>query len=187
VEDAGVSLRPAAGWPWPEMSARRRIGATAGEVMAVYADLAAHAQWMPGVLASRVAGRPARDTFRVDYEYDNPGPNERYTVDMRLARPGEAWEASWMLVQARFARRLAGLLRVEPHGGGALLTYVTRVDPGALGLALGSPDSTARRLQETLAALAARVAEIKRQEPARLERMVRQLQRGAAGPLEEDG
>lgn len=104
--------------------------------------------------------------LRVDYEYDTIGPNERYTVQVRVRRDGSAWEAAWELVEARYARRLGGRLRTEPHPAGTLMTYVNRVDPGALGVALGSPASTAERLEATLDALARRVTRLRAAPPA---------------------
>lgn len=158
--ERGESVRAArtvAGWPWPELVLWRVLAAAPDEVMAVYADFGAHAEWAPRVLQSRVGAAAASGALRVAYEYDTIGPNERYIVEVRVRRDSAAWEAAWELVKARYARRLSGRLRTEPHPGGTLVTYVTRVDPGAL----GSPASTAERLEATLDALARRVARLR--------------------------
>ncbi len=162
-------------FPWPEVTAWRRIAATPGEVMAVYADVASPSLYMPGMIASRVVGRDAPNVLRVFYEYEVPGPNERYTVIVTVHAAADTFEARWTLVSARYARRLAGELEAMPRDGATLVRYTSRVDPGVLGVTLGDPDSVARRLRTTVEALAARVERLATAEPDRLRQLVRAL------------
>jgi hypothetical protein len=173
--DTVVERRPVEGFPWPEVVAWRRVAAPPIAVLAVYADFDGQARYMPQIVASRVVGRDGATAFRVFYEYEVPGPNETYTVAMSLHRAGDAMEARWSLLKARYARRLAGELRAIPHEGGTLVRYTSRVDPGLLGATFGDPDSVARRLQATLEALAARVQRLAAEEPDRLRELVRAL------------
>lgn len=170
-----MRTRAVAEFPWPETTAYRAIRAAPAEVLAVYADFASQAQWVPELVASRVLAREAANAVRVFYEYEVAGPNERYTVVVTLGRAGETYEARWRLVEARYARRLTGELIVPPRGAGALIAYTSRVDPGALGVAFGTPDSVARRLAETTEALAKRVERMKASEPAALSALVEAL------------
>ncbi len=113
--------------------------------------------------------------FHVYYEYEVPGPNERYTVEVTVARTDAALRATWELIEARYARRLSGEVRAEPLGTETLVVYTNRVDPGRLGVLLGSPASVSRRLQATVQALAARVERLKSEEPEALSGLVRKL------------
>jgi hypothetical protein len=144
----------------------------------VYADFARQAEWVPELVRSHVVAREAPNAFRVSYEYEVTGPNERYTVLVTLGRAGAAYEARWRLIEARYARRLAGELVVTPQGSGALVAYTSRVDPGPLGVTFGTPESVARRLAATAEALATRVERIKAEDPAALARLVETV-RGA--------
>jgi hypothetical protein len=170
-----VQTRAVDGFPWPEVVVWRQVAATPVKVMAVYADFEGQARYMPEMVASRVVGRDGPGALRLFYEYEVLGPNERYTVAMSLRRDDEAFEARWSLLGARYARRLAGELRVMPHEDGALLRYTTRVDPGPLGATLGDPGSVARSMRATIEALGARVQWIAAEQPHRLDELVRAL------------
>jgi hypothetical protein len=176
-----VQRRAVEGYPWPDVVAYRRSSAPPTAVMAVYADFAAHASWVPQMVESRVVAREAPNVFRVFYESEVTGPNERYTVTVRLARDGDGWAARWTLVTARYARRLEGGFRVVPRGEGSLLMYSSLVDPGTLGGTLGTPDSVASRLAATTEALAARTEALARSEPRRLADLVAALTDAAGG------
>jgi hypothetical protein len=151
-----VHERPVAGFPWPEVITYRRSAASPTVVMAVYADFGAQSSWVPDLVKSRVLGREAPNAVRVFYEYEVAGPNERYTVIVTVTRGGDAWQARWTLVTARYARKLEGALLVLPRGEGSLLVYSSRVDPGTLGAAFGTPASVATRLVQTTEALTVR-------------------------------
>jgi hypothetical protein len=58
--------RAVAGWPWPEVVLWRLTAAAPDEVMAVYADFGAHAEWAPRVRRSRAAAGPEPGLLRVD-------------------------------------------------------------------------------------------------------------------------
>jgi len=176
--DAGAVVmrtRAVADFPWPETTAYRAIRATPAEVLAVYADFASQSRWVPDLVASRVLAREAPNAFRVSYEYEVAGPNERYSVSVTVGRRGSTYDARWRLIEARYARRLTGELVVQPRGAGALAAYTSRVDPGRLGVAFGTPESVARRLSETAEALANRVERMKTAEPAALSALVETL------------
>ena len=126
------------------------------------------------MVASRVIAREAPNTVRVFYEYEVPGPNEKYTVAVTVRRTLRGFEARWTLVSARYARRLSGEIDVEPLGSATLVRYTSRVDPGVLGAMLGDPDSVGRRLRATIDALAARVERL-RTAPEGLDRLARAL------------
>jgi hypothetical protein len=143
--------------------------------MAVYADFGGQSSWVPELVASRVLAREAPNAFRVFYEYEVAGPNERYTVIVTVARERDGWQARWTLVSARYARKLEGALLVVPRGEGSLLTYSSRVDPGTLGVAFGTPASVATRLVQTTEALAARAERLATTEPERLASLVAAL------------
>lgn len=164
--------RTVPGYPWPEVVAYRRPTAPPAAVMAVWADFGAQVEWVPALVESRVLARETANAVRVFYEYEVAGPNERYTVVVRVMRDGDAWHARWTLVTARYARRLEGALLVLPRGEGSLLVYSSRVDPGTLGATFGSPASVARSLAGTADALAARTERLAATEPARLTRLV---------------
>jgi hypothetical protein len=174
-------------FPWPEVTVYRRIAATPAQVMAVYVDFESQAAYMPGLATSRIVKREGPSLFHVFYEAEVTGPNERYTVAMSVARAARAFQATWHLLMARYARQLSGSLIVEPFDGGALLTYTNRVDPGILGVAFGTPESVSRRVQATIDALAARVEGLAAGQPTYLADLVSGLEsivdgdRGAAG------
>lgn len=170
-----VQRRAVDGYPWPEVITYRRSAAAPVAIMAVYADFAAQSSWVPELVESRVLAREAANVFRVFYEYEVAGPNERYTVVVRLARDGDTWHARWTFVTARYARRLEGSLRALPRGEGSLLVYASLVDPGTLGVTLGTPDSVARRIAGTTEALATRTERLLAGDPRRLAALVEQL------------
>ena len=170
-----VRSGPAPGYPWPEVTVYRRARASPEEVMALYADFEGQTRYLPGLVASRIVTRVGPAALHVAYEYEVTGPNERYTVAMHLARLGPDFEARWEMLTARYARRLSGHLRVRPHADGALIEYTSRVDPGTLGAALGSPQSVARSLQDTVQALAAEIERRRATEPGELAHLVRAL------------
>ena len=134
-------------------------------VMAVWSDFAAQSSWVPGLVASRVVARDAPNVIRVFYEYEVAGPNERYTITIRVSREGEGWQARWTLVAARYARRLEGSLRVLPRGEGSLVSYSSLVDPGTLGATFGTPESVAQSLVATTEALATRTERLSASDP----------------------
>lgn len=163
-----VVTRPVKGYPWPEVTVYRRVAASPEDVMAVYTDFEGQVRYLPELVTSRVVARLAPGTFQVFYEYEVSGPNERYTVAVAVARLAAGLEATWNLLSARYARRLSGRLHVEPFGTGALITYSSRVDPGTLGIHLGSPASVSRRLLATTEALAGEVERLRLREPETL-------------------
>ncbi len=145
--DLVVRPRSIEGFPWPEVTVYARAGATPAEVMAVYLDFNAHVTFLPEMVQSRIVGHDGPTVWRVFYEYEVDGPNERYTVTARLRRVTGGYETAWDLVTARYARRLSGEMRVLENGSGSLVRYVNRIDPGTLGVTLASPESVERRLQ----------------------------------------
>lgn len=153
----------------------RRVAASPEDVMAVYADFEGQVRYLPELVTSRVVARLAPGTFQVFYEYEVSGPNERYTVTVAVARVAKGLEATWDLLSARYARRLSGAIRVEPLGAGALITYSSRVDPGPLGVHLGSPASVSRRLRDTVEALTSEVERLRAREPETLAGLRRRL------------
>jgi hypothetical protein len=173
--------RRVADYPWPEIVALRRSSASPTAVMAVYVDFGAQSTYIPGLVTSRVLGREAPNVFRVFYEYEVAGPNERYTVVVTVTRDGDGWQARWTLVSARYARRLEGALLVVPRGEGSLLIYSSLVDPGTLGVAFGTPATVATRLTETTEALTARAERLAKAEPGRLAALIEGLNALVAG------
>lgn len=176
--DAGevvVRTRPVADFPWPEVTAYRRVRATPAEVMAVYGDFGSQTRWVPELVASRILAREAPNIFRVFYEYEVTGPNERYTVTITVARAGDGFDARWRLLEARYARRLAGEIRVRPSAAGSVVIYTNRVDPGSIGIAFGTPSAIVRRLVATVEGLAKRVEHLVATEPAVLGHLVQAL------------
>jgi hypothetical protein len=185
--DLVVRARAIVAFPWPEVTVYARVGATAAEVMAVYADFDAHVTFLPEMVQSRIVGHEGPTVWRVFYEYEVAGPNERYTVTARLRRVTGGYETAWDLVTARYARRLSGEMRVVESGRGSLMRYVSRVDPGTLGATLGSPESVERRLRATVRALTRHVEQLRAERPDRLAGLVQTLQlaldgRGESAP-----
>lgn len=183
--DAGevvVRTRSLADFPWPEVTAYRRVRAAAAEVMAVYGDFGGQVRWVPELVAGRVVARDARNVFRVFYEYEVPGPNERYVVTITVARADDGFDARWRLLEARYARRLAGEIRVRPFGVGSVITYRSRVDPGPIGIMFGTPNSVERRLTATVDSLAKRVEHLAATDPAMLGGLVQALHITVGGP-----
>jgi hypothetical protein len=170
-----VHERPLAGWPWPEVVAYRRSSAPPIAVMAVYADFAAQASYMPGLVASRVVSRDTPYVARVFYEYDVVGPNEQYVVVTTITRDGGAWELRWTLVRARYARRIEGALRIVPRGEASLLIHSNLVDPGPLGTSLGTATTVATRLRQSTDALVARTERLAATDPGRLASLISSL------------
>ena len=167
-----VRERAVAGYPWPEVVVYRRSSAPPVAIMAVYADFGAHAQYLPGIVTSRMLGPEGPGASRVFYEHEVTGPNEVYTVVVRVTREGEGWHARWTLVTARYARRLEGGLRVVPRGEGSVLIYSSLVDPGTLGATFGTPATVAKQLVGSAEALAIRAERLVTAEPARLAALV---------------
>lgn len=167
--------RPVPEFPWPEFTVTRRVASSPLALMAVYADFDRQADYMPGMVTSRIVRRLAPNAFEVFYEYEVAGPNERYTVEVVVERDGPGLRARWRMLSARYARRLAGEMAVRALGSDAVVVYTTRVDPGTLGVAFGTPDGVARRLRATLDALGARVEQLASREPATLAALVERL------------
>ncbi len=178
--------RPVDGFPWPEVTVYARVAAAPAEVMATYADFDAQATVLPEMVQSRIVGRDGPTAWRVFYEYDVAGPNERYTVTVRLGRVTGGYGAAWDLVRARYARRLAGEMHVVENGAGSLVRYVSRVDPGTLGVTLGSPESVERRLRATVQALVRHVERLRTERPDALAALVRTLLLAVDGGAESD-
>src|SRR6185436_18936824 len=107
-----VETRAIENFPWPEVVAMRRVAAAPMAVMAVYADFDGQARYMPEMVTSRIVGRDSPAAFRVYYEYEVPGPNEQYTLAISLHHTGDAYEARWSLISARYSKRLSGDVRM---------------------------------------------------------------------------
>lgn len=167
--------RAVAGYPWPEVTVYARVQAGPVEVMAVYADFDNQFRILPEMVHSRVVGRAGSAAWQVFYEYEVAGPNERYTVTVRVSRVAGAYHATWDLITARYARRLEGEMHVAERGDGSLVRYASRVDPGVLGTTLGSPESVERRLRATVEALARHVERLRAERPDALTALVRTL------------
>jgi hypothetical protein len=167
--------REVEGYPWPQVTVYRRVAASPEEVAAVYADFESQAGYLPNLVESRVVRRLARNAFHVFYEYEVTGPNERYTVAVRVLRVPGGFRVTWDLVSARYARRLRGQMRVEAFDSGALVEYTNLVDPGFFGVRLGSSETTARQLGETAQALATHVERLRVEEPEKLRALTRAL------------
>jgi len=167
--------RPVEGFPWPEVVTYRRSTASPTAVMAVWADIDAQASWVPELVASRVVARETANVFRVLYEYEVAGPNERYTSVITITRDGDGWHARWTLVTARYMRRLEGALRVLQRGDGSVVSFRSLVDPGMLGATFGTPESVGRSLAATTEALTARAERLVTSEPRRVTELVEQL------------
>ena len=168
--------RPVANYSWPEIVAYRRSAASASAVMAVYAQFGTHAEYIPGIVRSDVLAREASNAFRILYEHEVAGPNERYTVIMHVTRVDDGWDARWSLVTARYARRLEGGLRVLARADGSLLVYRSRVDPGLLGVTFGTPSSVATGVAQTTQAVAMRAEGLAASDPARLASLIEALE-----------
>lgn len=173
--ELAVRSRRVDGFPWPELIVYARVAAAPAEVMAVYADFDAQATYLPQMVRSRIVGRDGPTVWRVSYEYEVAGPNERHTVAVRLGREVGGYHATWNLVTARYARRLSGEVRVVEDLGGSLIRYVSRVDPGTLGVTLGSPESVEQRLRATVQALVHRVERLRSERSEDLAALVRAL------------
>jgi hypothetical protein len=173
--DLVVKTREVEDYPWPEVTVYRQVAASPEEVMAVYADFESQADYLPNLVYSRIVERLARNSFQVSYEYEVTGPNERYTVLVVVRRSGDAWQATWDLVKARYARRLSGQMKVAAFEAGTLLEYTNRVDPGFFGVHLGSPETTVRQLRATVQALTIHVERLRVEHPERLQAAVRAL------------
>jgi hypothetical protein len=170
-----VHQRDVDGFAWPEVVVYRRSSAAPVALMALFADFAGQASWVPAVVESRVVGRESSNAFRVFYEYEVIGPNERYTVIITLTRERDVWVAQWTLVSARYARRIEGSLRIAPRAGGSLVTYTQVVDPGTLGATFGSPATLAAKVVATAEALTARTERLAASEPQQLATLVATL------------
>ena len=170
-----VHQRMVEGFPWPEIVTFRRCAAPPAAVMAVFADFAAQSSWVPELVESRVVTRESANVFRVFYEYEVTGPNEKYTVITTVTRDRDGWQARWRLVNARYARRLRGALRVVPRGDGSLVMYTSAVDPGTLGFAFGTPATVEAKLVATTDALVARTERFAASAPRRLAGLVDEL------------
>ena len=153
----------------------RKVAAAPVTVMAVYADFDGQARYMPDMVVSRIVGRDGPAAFRVFYETEVPGPNEEYTLAITVHHVGDAYEARWSLISARYSRKLAGEVRVTPYDGGTLVAFTSRVDPGRLGATIGNPDTVARRVRATVEALAAQVQKLATENPDRLRELTQTL------------
>jgi hypothetical protein len=170
-----VTTRDVPGYPWPETTVRRRVRATSEEVMAVYVDFDDQSRYLPDLVQCRIERRLAPARFQVFFEYKAPMLNERYTSDVTVARTATGFQMTSRLIEARYARRLDGDLRVDALGSEALIVYTNRLDPGSLGATFGSPSLVTRRLVATVQAIAAHVDRLRAEDPAALGRLIAQL------------
>lgn len=163
-----VKTRPVEGYLWPEVTVYRWVAASPEEVIAVYADFDIQAGYLPHLVESRIVGRLSLNSFRVSYEYEVTGPNERYTVLATVSRAAGGFQVTWELLKARYMRRLVGRIKVEAQRSGALIEYTNAVDPGFFGGRLGSPETTVTQLRETVQALATYVERLRAGQQPRL-------------------
>jgi len=170
-----VTTREVPGYPWPETTVRRRVRATAEQVMAVYADFDDQARYLPDLVQCRVERRLAPNRLQVFFEYKAPLLNERYTSDVAITRTATGFQMTSDLNQARYARRLENDLRVDALGSEALIASTNRIDPGSLGATFGSPSMVTQRLVATVQAIAAHVERLRSSDPAALGRLIAQL------------
>lgn len=113
-----VRTRPTGDFPWPEVTTWRRVAGTPAAVMAVYADFDRHTTWVPKLMVSRVVARGAPNVFRVFYEYDSAGPNEKYTVTVTLGRTALATRVERLAtVEPETLSRLVHALLAATGGG----------------------------------------------------------------------
>lgn len=183
--------------PWPRVIVYRFIDATPEEAVAVFADYARHASYMPNLAYSRV--HVIDDTTAdVDYQLRVPLlPDERYTVRDRLRRytvPGmqaesaTSYQVTWSLVRASSTRAADGDARFEPCASrrlarrGTLLIHRNLVVPGFRLASLGFIRARAiAQARATADAIAAEVERERNQDAALLGREVAAL-RAALAP-----
>lgn len=167
-----VKTKEVEDYPWPEVTVYRWVAASPEEVMGVYVDFDSQVGYLPQVAESRIVRQLSRNSFHVSYEYEVAGPNERHRVLAVVSRSPRGFLLTWDLVTARYARRLSGQMKVEEAASGSIIEYANRVDPGFFGRLLGSPDTTVRRMRETVQALAVHVEQLRAQQQEKLRALV---------------
>jgi hypothetical protein len=180
------AVPPAGGETEPALTAAERERIDRGELVvrtrpALYADFDVQSTFMPEMAQSRVVHREGSATWRVFYEYEAPGLNERQTVTVRIGAVPGGYRATWDLVTARYARRLNGEMLAIADGDGTVVQWTSRVDPGMLGATLGSPTSVERRLRATVAAFVRHVEELRAKRPDELASLVTALLAAVGG------
>jgi carbon monoxide dehydrogenase subunit G len=165
------------GQPWPRAVVYRLVAASPREVMAVFTNYAAASQFVPNVVRSRVDKEITPWEMDVFYELSVPLlPNETYTATNLLAfrDKGRQIEVSWKARDARYFKSSVGNLRVEAHGSGTVMRYTNLVDPGTQFARL-LRSTAEKQIKQTVDAIADRVAFLKKNRPAELEREVARL------------
>jgi hypothetical protein len=169
------------GKPWPKIRIYRTVNARPEEVMAVFVDYSLAHEYVPNVLKSTISNRISACTVDVDYALDVPIlPDEFYTTRNILSAPGpDAYRVDWKLLRAVQTKDSVGSLRVEPFENKAVICYQNLVTPGSsmAGLLKGT---AVKQMNQTVAAIAARVEKQRATNPEGLKREVAAL-RGMLG------
>ena len=164
------------GKPWPRVKIYRTVDATAEEVAAVFVDYEHAKDYVPNVLKSTISNRAAACTVDIDYGIDVPIlPDEFYTTRNTVKfLPPDGYRIDWKLLRAVQTKDSVGSLRIEPFEGKALMCYDNLVTPGSsmAGLLRGT---AIKQMNQTVAAIAARVESQKKSNPADLQREVELL------------
>jgi hypothetical protein len=172
---------PVAGKPWPRLRIYRTVRATPEEVAAVFVNYDFAHEYVPNVLKSTISNRVSPCTVDVDYALDVPIlPDEFYTTRNILTAPAPgSFRVDWKLLRAVQTKDSVGCLRIEPYADQALICYQNLVTPGSsmAGLLKGT---AVKQMNQTVAAIAARVEKQRTANPEGLKREVEAL-RGMLG------
>lgn len=116
-----------AGSEWPNSVGYQWIDVSAEQAAAVFAAYELQATYIPKVIESRISRVITPDHVFVDYKLDAGylGIRSTYTVENRasfIPSSGE-YRLKWDRVTASHAKVIDGMVRVQPHAGGAIFFY----------------------------------------------------------------
>ncbi|MCM2278748.1 MAG: hypothetical protein NDJ89_11795 [Oligoflexia bacterium] len=171
-------LREAPGSVWPSVQVYQRVESTSEEAMAVFADFARHRLYLPDVTRSDVSAVLNPRTVIVDYTVNLPWPlsNKNHTTRNVLSASGQDYRLDWVIVRAEAAKSGVGIVRSEPLGTGALVSYSTSVVPksDSAGLVKGRAIEMVRK---TVAALVREIERVRGRDRALLQEQLGRLRR----------
>jgi hypothetical protein len=174
--------------PWPAVTIVTFVRATPEEAAAVFTDYESHATYLPSTKRSRISRVHSPADVEVDYVVSIPiVSDEEYTVRDRLSRADAGYRVDWTLVRASSTKETVGHARFTPAvdsktgEAGTRFEYHNFVTPGSRMASIGFIRNRAlREMEETAAALAARI-EQERKKPDAIRARLSALSAALAG------
>jgi len=166
-----------AGKAWPRITVYRAVAATPAEVLAIFTDYNSAASFVPNVRHSKVLKEIHPWEKDVQYQLAVPLlPNESYVARNKLARKGKLLEVSWKAGEAKYFYSSVGNVQLGAFGNGSLIRYTNLVEPRSK-MAGILRRMAQKQIEDTVKALAAEVARMKKRDPDALRKKTEELQK----------